>query len=348
VRDPRPGVARISLSRPCSIAFPLLLAACAVAATGHAQPGARAAAAGDTPAPSPKPVLSDHDRLARGKALYEAGDYAGCATTLGGIFGPEGASPVQDREVAESGRLYYGACLLGSGQDRRADAVFREAIRYNPQAEPNPLDFPRPVVERFEAVRKTMLDEIEREDRKRAERARRVAEKRRRIAARQRARQQKLLALASEETILVQNRRWVAAVPFGVGQFQNRSPTLGWLFLTTELAALGTLVGVVIYELELHAQYGPGIDEDDLNAKLKDARGIWTVALYSFAGLAAGGIVEAQLSFVPEFRHTRRRQLPLELVPQERSTPEPSAGLSVYPMAATRGGGAGLVLVGRF
>jgi tetratricopeptide (TPR) repeat protein len=313
-----------------------------VAASGHAQPEP----ASEPSEPAAEPELSERDYLARGKALYEAGDYSGCAKALGEILGPRGEQSVDDREVAEDGRLYYGACLLGSGHQKRADAVFRHAIRDNPQVAPNPLDFPQPVVERFEAVRGTMLEEIKREDQQRAERARRAARQKRQLEAAERARQQKLFDLAAEETIVVRNRRWLAAVPFGVGQFQNDSPALGWLFLVTEAAALGATIGGVVYELELEAQYEPGVDEDDLNAQLVNARRISTVSLYTLSALAVIGIAEAQLSFVPEFRRTRRRELPKELVPSEPSTTASSAAILVAPLVDVHG--AGLAVGGRF
>lgn len=277
--------------------------------------------------------------LVRGKALYEAGDYLQCTHAFRRILGPEGERTLSDRDVAEEARLYYGACLLGIGQPARTDAVFRSAIRQSPQLQPSPLEFPDPVVERFEAVRRSMVTEIERADRERAERARQAASARKAAEAKERERQARLLRLAAEETVVAQNRRWIAAIPFGVGQFQNRSPTLGWVFLSAETLTLGATVAGMLYELQMQSRGDdPTVDKRDLNSRIETARGVWTGTLYGFVGVALIGIGQAEIAFVPSFREVRRRPLPAELRSPSRVSAEPSAASREI----------GLAVVGRF
>jgi hypothetical protein len=264
--------------------------------------------------------------VARGKALWQAGDYLECVRVLSQLFAPEGNRRHEGNKVDKKARLYYAACLLGSGQPEEADSVFRDAIRNSPQLRPNPLEFPRPVVDRFNRVRQTMLAVIKRDDQRRAELARRKALQAQRAQAEERARQRELIRLAEQETVLTQNRRWVAAVPFGVGQFQNDSPALGWLMLTTQAAALGTTIGALSWELALHAKSDdPEVrgNLDELRTKETTARRVWTVSLYSFGALAVAGILEAQLSFVPESEQTRRRPIPKRLL---KGTPQQARG----------------------
>ena len=247
--------------------------------------------------------------------------------------------------------LYHGACLLGIGEVKKAEARFREAIRRSPQIRPNPLEFPAAVVSRFNAVRQTMLADIRKSEQERAERAKRRAERAKRQRAEEQARLDKLVDWASQEKVVQRNSRWIAAVPFGVGQFQNDSRALGWTFLTTELVALAVTAGGIGYELELDARYGDQqVDTVDLNARRKGARRIWTASLYTFFGLAGFGIAEAQLSFVPAFSRTRRRELPPEVLPHGRASEPASSRSSVVisPSLMPVAGGLTLGAVGRF
>src|SRR4029079_13444996 len=122
----------------------------------------------------------------------------------------------------------------------------------DPGFEPDPLSFPTDVIDVFIDTRAKIREKIsaaaqvaaqaeaERKAREAAQRQREIA----RVAA--------LEQMAGEERILVKHSRWLALVPFGVGQFQNGQPTWGWVFLTSEPAlALGPALTVAIYQSEL-------------------------------------------------------------------------------------------------
>ena len=164
-----------------------------------------------------------------------------------------------------------------------------------------------------------------------------------------RRRQAALLELASHETVVVENRRWLASVPFGVGQFQNRKPGLGWLFLTSEAAAFGVTLGAMVVQIELEShspqQRDPSREVNsptDLSLKLDRAQKTWVVGFYAFTALAAGGIAEAHLNYVPRFEEERKRPIPPEL----REPIHPQARVRVGPLALP--GGAGLGVLGSF
>ncbi len=352
---PKKG-ARTRLHRYLTLSSLTFLVATAVAANVAAQPRPTEAPPTEPPpeaAPSPEvaPPPDSADAFARARAFYESGQYAVCAHAFGELLDPKLPQHDQAGGRQEEALLYHGACLLGIGQSKQADERFREAIRRSPQIRPNPLEFPAAVVSRFNAVRQTMLADIRKAEEERAERAKRRAEKAKRRSIEETARMAKLIELASQETVEQRSSRWLAAVPFGVGQFQNDSPALGWIFLTTELAALGATAGFLGYELELNARLGDQrVDTEDLNARRQGARKIWTASLYTFFGLAALGIGEAQLSYVPVFTRTRRRELSPDVLPRSRERQPESASSSVVvsPSVVPVPGGLTLGAVGRF
>lgn len=261
----------------------------------------------------PRPRLSDEAELAQVVGLYEAGKYAQCADALAVHLDPKRPEHLRDAEVVANARIYHAACLIGSGRPEEADAPLRAAILANPQMKPpDSLVFPPPVIERFLRVRETLYEEIRRSELGRVEAARREADER---ALREKAKNERVRALeelATREVVTIENRRWIAALPFGVGQFQNDNPELGWAFLATEVAlgatALTALAMQTHFTLEAHRLQNPSN-----NAVLETWNTLLDVSAWGFLGVAVLGVVEAQLSFVPETREVRRRELPAPL-----------------------------------
>jgi hypothetical protein len=215
--------------------------------------------------------------------------------------------------VIANARIYHAACLIGSGRSEEADAPLRAAILADPQMKPpDSLVFPPPVVERFLRVRETLHEEIRRSELGRVEIARREAEERALKEKAKDARVRALEELAMREVVTVRNRRWLAVIPFGVGQFQNGNSELGWAFLTSEVAlgatALTALAMQTHFTLEAHRLQNPSN-----NAVLETWNTLLDVSAWGFLGVAALGVAEAQLSFVPEVRETRIRPIPPEL-----------------------------------
>jgi hypothetical protein len=287
----------------------------------------------------PEPTMGAEAALARATAFYEAGQYAQCVDAFASLLGDESTGSALGPRAKEQASVYRAACLIAQGDTSAADEVFRAAIRENPQmAVPNAIVFPPAVLERFIVVRTTMLEEIRREEEARAFRAREAAYQARRKAEAERERVAHLEELARQETIVVKNRRWLASVPFGVGQFQNRDSGLGVIFLTTELLAVATALTATSIELSLNAQAkgGQGIldkqEASQLNASLRAANSVALISTGAFILLSAGGILQANLAFVPEFRDGVRQRKAPPIVP------------SVAPVT----GGVELGVVGRF
>jgi hypothetical protein len=312
----------MSLSRHCASSVVLSLVAVLFATSAPAQTVAPAVSTA-----APPPELNDSAELARVVSLYEAGKYGECADSLHRLLSEDSARPLRDPDVVESARIYHAACLIGSGQPLLADEPLRAAIRQNPQMKPpDSLVFPPQVIDRFLRVRETMFDVIKKAEDERVRRAQELAKQQEERVRKERIRVAGLERLAQQETVITQKSRWFALVPFGAGQFQNGKDTLGYVFLTSEvLLAASTLTSLGI---ETHLV----LDANRLVADGKkpvpstnDTLVTWNTAMrvssYAWLGVSLIGILEAQISFVPEQRRVQKRPLPLELRPSAEAVP---------------------------
>jgi hypothetical protein len=295
------------------------------------------------PAQAESVELSDSVELARVVSLYEGGKYAECADALEQLLRPDGKRPLEKPEVIENARVYDAACLIGSGKPELADAPLKAAIHQNPQMKPpDSLVFPPQVIDRFLHVRESLFEDIRRAE---DEKARALAKLQEDRARAERARVAEISRLAEQQVVVTRKRRWLAAVPFGVGQFQNGNEGLGWLFLTSEsLLAASTLatLGVETHLVLAAKAATGGHNAPGTNARLRD----WHTALeytsYSWLGVSLIGIAEAELSFVPERRTVRTRPLP------DRLQPPKDGQVRIAPSAALTPGGALFGLGGTF
>ena len=189
-----------------------------------------------------------------------------------------------------------------------------------------------------------LIDELRAKERAAIENARRQAEERLRVDNERWAYMLQLERLAREEVVVVRNKRWVAAVPFGVGQFQNGNTALGWVFFGTE-AALGiTALTALNVHTHLNTKVGEAKERGasaapDVNERLSDWHLALEVSTYGLIAVAALGIAEAQLSFVPEVRTVRERPVP------KRPS---SASVALTPRVSGGPGKVELGVAGRF
>jgi hypothetical protein len=210
---------------------------------------------------------------------------------------------------------------------------------------PDSLVFPQPVVEHFLKVRDSLVNEIRAAEQARIRQAQAEARERQQRLAEDRDRMHALEQLAQLETIVQRNSRAKAFIPFGFGQFQNREYGFGYTLLVSEAALASLSLGSIIVQSRLATQAyelqrtGTVKDYQQTQTAWGTAR---TLSFWGFAALAAGGILQAQLEFVPEFRETRKRALPPSLTPAKPKAAEVSA----LPYFDQSGGG--ITLQGRF
>lgn len=283
--------------------------------------------------------LGGEAALSRNLALYDSGQYDACVQGLKQMLQSSSGQNAMRPDQLDQAAIYLGACLIASGRADEADQVYADAIRANPQMRaPDNLVFPQTVVDRFLRVRERLLTDIRREERTRVQAAEQRAQQQDEKRKKELQTTERLRALARSESVVEKNKRWLAMVPFGVGQFQNDDNAAGWIFLGLEAALAGTCIAAIIVDENLaNRAQEPGIDSRELYAKRGDAYWVKVASSWGFIAAAAGGIVHAQFRFVPERRHFRTRTLPPELdsstsdrAPElKRGKPRPNTGVSL-------------------
>lgn len=220
------------------------------------------------------------------------------------------------RDVGQKNRarMYFAACLVSLGREKDADAQMEQIVRDDILYVPDKVAFSSRVLDRFTETRVRLRDEIAEKEKERilAEIAARKAEEERKRKAQERV--AKLEELATEEIAERKGSRWIAMVPFGVGQFQNRQTGLGIGFLSTEvvLGAASITTALLSGSIQRQAEQA---NADRKAAEILNNRVVLANRLTfgAFAAVAVAGIVHAQVTFVPSFRETKKRPLPDEL-----------------------------------
>lgn len=330
----------------------VVLALCGWSRSAWADPDAANAPGSTVPAPASgapttpaRPRLSDASELERIVSLYSGGKYEECTREVAHLLDPDNPERLSNPQVVEDARLYHATCLVMSGRDKEAIAPLRAALTHNPtMGTPDSLTFPPPLISLFLQVRKEFADAIKAEEKKRLEVLAAAAQKLKANEEAERQRVKKLEAMASTEYVVQRNSRFVASLPFGVGQYQNGASTLGTVFLVSEATLLGTSLGAVAVIGYQYTLVDPRAYGSDITRNVNIARTVSIISFYGFAAVAAGGIVEAHINFVPETRHERKRKLPKELL----SPAKTRQGSRVAPWVFPQAGGLSVGVVGVF
>ncbi len=262
--------------------------------------------------------LSD---LEKAYAAYAARQYVDAEGRLRALLNPT-TGTLRDPDRVADARMYLGTVLLAEGKRPDAIAVFQRLLLDKEDYQPDPLRIPLEALDALIDVRsqirvKVRALQVEKARQQQDEQAKVEAEKQRaaaRIAV--------LEKLAGEEIVIERNSRWVAVLPFGAGQFQNRQDAAGWSFLLAEsLLGAGSVVsaGLTLYN-QSNAQSALGRNDNaQADGYHERAKGDWIadVAFFGgFVGVAIAGIVHAQATFVPEHAQVQKRALPpLSLAP---------------------------------
>jgi hypothetical protein len=300
-----------------------------------------------------KALAADPQEFELAKTRVDRGEYEEAAkrfalmltVTLppcGSSMDLSGACRLTDADLIDRARGQYAIALVALSREVEADAQIFAILENNPGFSPNPAVFPQAVLDRFTLVRGDHQLDLERITRERAEQERqaRVAQQKAREADRRWL--VDLERRAGEVRIVEKNSRWIALLPFGVGQLQNGDHALGAFFMATEVLAAGTaIVTEVVHDAKASANpalpdpaTGRAIDTDRLTSELSTLRTINHVSFGVAAGLAVLGIVQAQIAFVPERVRVEKRPIPKRP--------------SVTPSASIGPAGAGVSVVGTF
>ena len=262
--------------------------------------------------------LSDFESARRN---YDKQNYAKAARGLESLVGgavPRATNPVVRLEA----RKYLGATYLFLGKDERAREQFRSLLEEDPDYDIDPVAFPEAVVQTFQGLKKEVSAQRARKDALEAARRQRERSDEVEELVRQQQRNQTLEELAAVETVEKVNSRWIAAIPFGAGQFQNEDRGLGIMFAVTESAFVAASIATFIGHNSLR-------DENPAPSEIERARrveralriGNW-VSVGAFLSFAIAGVVEAEVRFKPVIRTTRKRELPDDIESPQTTGPQ--------------------------
>ena len=223
--------------------------------------------------------------LADGRNAYAYGDYKLVIESLQPLVGQEQNLLTDAEEIVEAYEL-LGLSYFYLDLKDDARTTFERLVLYRPEKRLNPVQVPPPAVAFYDAIRTELGEEI----RKRQE----AIERRKREEAEKRRKDSTVQVIVDRR----RNSRLVAALPLGIGQFQNGDDLLGGLFLGTELVAVALSATFYLAVESLRQSDGRYAKQDVDQAR--DLRTAQLVAGGTAVALMAGGVVHALLTFKDE------------------------------------------------
>ncbi len=244
-----------------------------------------------------------------GRSLFGNGQYERAVAVFAPLLAepPDPRSPEarKQREIQQAARPLYAASLVALGRVAEADRIILEQLRDDPFYEPPAGQLPEAVMQRFLAVSSMHGGELE------GLRQNILRERQEAILREQRERESKAASLrsgvATEDTELVRRSRLVALAPFGIGQFQNGNASLGTFFAVSQGLGAATALGTLIAAQRFGSADCRIEDCDAARRGFEAARTANWISVGVTAALFVAGVVEAQVSLVPEERVNRRR-----------------------------------------
>ncbi|MEM6962860.1 MAG: hypothetical protein AAF355_14910 [Myxococcota bacterium] len=207
-------------------------------------------------------------------------------------------------------RKYLASSLVFLGRNTEASRQFELLLQADAEFPLDPAGFPDEVVRLFFAVRERLkrqhADAIARREQE-SER-RRLAEEAQQ--ARRRALWVTMQEMAAVETVERQNSRWLALLPFGVGQFRNDHRRLGAFLASFQSLTLSASFVTQWAHAHLAAQ---DLSEAEIVRRADRVRAANIALNVAFCASLIAGIIDAQIRFRPVIRSQRPRALPESL-----------------------------------
>lgn len=261
---------------------------------------------------APTALANELDDFQQARAAYEEGEYATAAERFAALLAGD-PPQIENRALRLESRKYLAASRLFLGDREAARAQIRKLLEDDPTYVLDPLAFPAEMQELFASVKARVQEEREAEQRAQEQAE---AEARRRQMdelLRERARMEALAELAARERVERHRSRWVALLPFGIGQFQNGHDTLGTVLAVTEGALLAVNITTFFLHRHLEGQQPAPDNVGDAQLAERAFRIGNQVSLGLLLAVAAAGILDAQLRFEPVEVEERERPLPADL-----------------------------------
>jgi hypothetical protein len=286
-------------------------------------------------------TINEQRDFEKGRYAYRTKDFVDAEHRFRALLDPS-AGTLHDKVLVNQARMYWGAALIATGHKPEALEQFDRILTVDPGFDPDPTEFPVEVGDAFIDTRagyqKRVLEKKEEEARK--EKKRREDEEAAKKA--QVARIEQLEKLVTEEHVIESHSRWKALVPFGVGQFQNGNGRLGWFFLSTEsLLAAGSLAVAVDYYVQLanakaaYTAVARGPIAEGYIDYAREALLANQIVFGALVATAAAGILEAEVSYVPQFSIVKPRPLPPLPGTSPVASPTGAAPLLEWAVSAT-------------
>lgn len=253
--------------------------------------------------------LSDFEAA---RDIYAAGDYPAAVKAFSDLVGGDPPRLSDVLLVLES-RKYLAASLVFVKRPDAAREQFKKLLRQEEDYALDPLAFPRAVVALFQSVRAQIQAEVEARKAAQAEsKARRRREAR---EAQQRRRQsvRTLREMARQRRTETLRLRWIAMLPFGVGQFQNDHKELGYAFATVEALFGIASIGTFFAHQSLTSDTPRPDQVADGNRFERTFRLSNWVSFGAFVAVALAGIIDAQVRFKGVTIRDEPRPLPKEV-----------------------------------
>lgn len=261
------------------------------------------------------PCHADDRNVDQAAIAYETGRYEECVQQFQTILQPGSTSTPSTQEGRSRARMYLAACLMSLKRTPEADTQFEDLIRENFRFSPDRAAFSPSIFGRYLTIRERLRNEIEAKEKEEQERIEALRKQQAEQERLERERRELIEQMAREQLFTRQNSRMVAMIPFGVGQFQNHQKTLGWTLLGAQAAFAATSMVTYFLKENIERQFNASVDE-------KEARRLRDLAVQAnylsfgaFVVTMLGGVVHAQVTFVPEFREIRERSLPPPVAP---------------------------------
>lgn len=278
----------------------------------------------------PRAALADDaQELELGKNRFDAGQYEEASKRFTTMLDPavppcdkeaprkSGRCRLTEKDLVEQARAFAAASLVALKRVPEADAQIEKLVRANPSFTPNPALFPAEVIDRFTEVKGRLRAELEAIARKEAEAAYAKQVALQKAKDDEKAWLTELERLAGQERVIERNSRLIAALPFGVGQFQNGDRGLGAFFAVSE-ALVGSasiaFAGAAIYYQGIDPkgkdENGAPVDLPAVNSAIRTSALLNRITFATWAALTIGGVLQAQIAFVPERTSVVPRPVP--------------------------------------
>jgi hypothetical protein len=223
---------------------------------------------------------------------------------------------LKDPDTVADARMYLGATLLAENKSDEAAATFEGLLIERPDYQADPFRVSLEAIDALTDARVRVRDKL---DAIQAEKVRKAQEAKAKLEGERQKQALRLATLekmASTEVVIEHHSRWLALVPFGVGQFQNGQFADGWVFLAAEGLLTGATVvasGLSFY-YEQHA-FTAAANHNASSVVAYENLARWSaltddVLVGALALTMVGGVIHAEATFVPERVETRKREIP--------------------------------------